>query len=130
MLAVSAFVVALGLSGMLLALMTSLNERRREMAILRSVGARPFHVFALIAGESVTLTLAGVFAGTGLLYGLLFFARPMILARFGLWIGISALSNYELMLISAVCLAGLLIGAIPAYRIYRYSLADGMTIRV
>ena len=44
--AVSGFVVIVGLSGMLIALMTSLNERRREMAILRSVGARPVHVFA------------------------------------------------------------------------------------
>ncbi|MCG8507768.1 MAG: ABC transporter permease, partial [Rhodospirillales bacterium] len=46
--AVSGFVVVVGLSGMLIALMTSLNERRREMAILRSVGARPLHVFSLI----------------------------------------------------------------------------------
>lgn len=130
LLAVSGFVVVIGLCGMLLALMTSLNERRREMAILRSVGARPFHVFALIAGESVMLTVAGIIGGMALLYGLLLVAQPMILSRFGLLIGIAGLSSYELTLISAVCLAGLLIGAIPAYRIYRYSLADGMTIRI
>ena len=130
LMAVSGFVVAIGLCGMLLALMTSLNERRREMAILRSVGARPLHVFALIAGESVMLTAAGIIGGVGLLYGLLLVARPIILSRFGLLIGVTGLSSYELMLISAVCLAGLLIGAIPAYRIYRYSLADGMTIRI
>jgi putative ABC transport system permease protein len=32
------------LIGMLTAIFTSLNERRREMAILRSVGARPWHI--------------------------------------------------------------------------------------
>jgi putative ABC transport system permease protein len=130
LLAVSGFVVAIGLCGMLIALMTSLNERRREMAILRSVGARPFHVFALIAGESVMLTVAGIIAGMGLLYGLLLVAQPLILSRFGLLIGIGGLSSYELILVSVVCLAGFLIGTIPAYRIYRYSLADGMTIRI
>lgn len=115
---------------MLIALMTSLNERRREMAILRSVGARPLHVFGLIAGESVMLTVTGTVTGLVLLYGFLLVAQPLILSRYGLLIGIRGLSSYELILISVVCLAGFLIGTIPAYRIYRYSLADGMTIRI
>jgi len=130
LLVVSCFVVVVGLSGMLIALMTSLNERRREMAILRSVGARPFDVFALIVGESAMLTLAGVAAGVAMLYGLLFVCQPLILSTFGLFIAISGLSSYELCLISIVCLAGLIIGIIPGYQIYRYSLADGMTIRL
>jgi len=115
---------------MLIALMTSLNERRREMAILRSVGARPLHVFSLIVGESALLTFVGVVAGVGLLYGLLFVSQSWILTRFGLFIAISGLSTYELIMIGLVCLAGCLIGTIPGYQIYRYSLADGMTIRI
>jgi putative ABC transport system permease protein len=130
LLAVSGFVVVVGLSGMLIALMTSLNERRREMAILRSVGARPLHVFSLILGESAMLTFAGVVTGIGLLYGLLLVSRPLIISRFGLFIGVGGLSIYELVLVGMVCLAGLIIGIIPGYRIYRYSLADGMTIRI
>ena len=128
--AVSGFVVIVGLSGMLIALMTSLNERRREMAILRSVGARPLHVFSLIVGESAMLTLTGVIAGVGLLYGLLFASQPLIITRFGLFITIGGLSTYELVLMGIVFLAGCLIGMIPGYQIYRYSLADGITIRL
>ena len=128
--AVSGFVVAVGLTGMLIALMTSLNERRREMAILRSVGARPLHVFSLIVGESALLTLTGVVIGISLLYGLLIVSQPLILTRFGLYIAINALSLYELWIIAIVCAAGIVIGLIPGYRIYRYSLADGMTIRI
>ena len=130
LLAVSGFVVVVGLSGMLIALMTSLNERRREMAILRSVGARPLHVFSLIVGESALLTIMGVATGIGLLYGLLVVSQPLILSRFGIFIEISAISSYELWLILIVCSAGIVIGLIPGYRIYRYSLADGMTIRI
>lgn len=127
---VSALAVVVGLSGMLVALMTSLNERRREMAILRSVGARPLHVFALILGESALLTLAGVILGVGLLYGLLLAGKPLILNKFGLFIAIGGLSSYEVMLTGIVCLAGSLVGIIPGIQIYRYSLADGMTIRI
>lgn len=130
LLAVSGLVVVVGLSGMLIALMTSLNERRREMAILRSVGARPLHVFSLIIGESAILTMAGVVIGIVLLYVLLLVGRPVISSGFGLFIAIGGLSKYELLLIGMVCLAGFLIGLIPAYRIYRYSLADGMSIRI
>jgi putative ABC transport system permease protein len=130
LLTVSGFVVVVGLSGMLIALMTSLNERRREMAILRSVGARPLHVFSLLVGESALLTLTGVTIGSGLLYGLLIVSQPLIMSRFGIFIEISALSPYELLLIIIVCLAGIVIGLIPGYRIYRFSLADGMTIRI
>jgi len=130
LLAVSGFVVIVGLSGMLIALMTSLNERRREMAILRSVGARPLHIFSLIVGESAILTLVGVVTGIGLLYLVLIIAQPLILSKFGLFIAIGGLTSYELILMVVVCVAGFFIGIIPGYRIYRYSLADGMTIRV
>lgn len=130
LLVVSGFVVLVGLSGMLIALMTSLNERRREMAILRSVGARPWHVFTLIVGESAMLTITGVAVGIGILYGLLVVSQNFILSKFGIFIAISGLSTYELVLTFIICLAGIIIGIIPGYRIYRYSLADGMTIRI
>ena len=130
LLIVSSAVIAVGLSGMLIALMTSINERRREMAILRSVGARPMHVFTLIVGESAMLTFAGIGLGVVLLYVLLIACQPLFLSRFGIHIAISGLSPYELTLMAFIGLAGIVIGIIPGYRTYRYSLADGMTIRL
>jgi putative ABC transport system permease protein len=130
LLIISAFVVVVGLFGMLTALLTSLNERRREMAILRSVGARPGHVFALIMGEAGFLTLLGVFLGMALLYLLLLAGQPIIESRFGIFIEIGGLSPYEWILLSAVVGAGFLVGSIPSYRAYRLSLADGLSVRV
>jgi hypothetical protein len=52
---------------------------------------------------------------------MLLLSQPLILKRFAIFIAISALSPYEL---------GIIIGLLPGYRIYRYSLADGMTIRI
>lgn len=130
LLVVSGCVVVVGLFGMLTALLTSLNERRREMAILRSVGARPLHVFALIMGEAFVLTLAGVALGVALLYALLAGVQPWLESRFGLFIALGLPSRSELLLLGAVVLAGAVVGAIPAYRAYRLSLSDGLSIRV
>lgn len=130
LLIVSAFVVVVGLFGMLTALLTSLNERRREMAILRSVGARPGHIFVLIMGEAATLTLAGIILGLGLLYGLLLIARPIIEARYGIYIALGGLTPHELLLLGIVLLAGFVVGLLPSYRAYRLSLADGLAIRI
>ena len=115
---------------MLTALLTSLNERRREMAILRSVGARPGHIFALIMGEAVALTLAGILLGLGLLYGLLSIARPIIEARYGIYIELGGLTPHELLLLGIVLLAGFVVGMLPSYRAYKLSLADGLSIRI
>jgi putative ABC transport system permease protein len=128
--AVSGLVVVVGLAGMLVALLTSLSERRREMAILRSVGARPMHVFALILGEAAFLTAAGIALGVAALYIGLLAGQPWLESRLGLFIAVGRPSAYEFGLMVLVGTAGLLIGLIPAYRIYRYSLADGMTLRL
>lgn len=130
LLVVSGFVVVVGLFGMLTALLAGLNERRREMAILRSVGARPMHVFALIGGEALLLTVLGALLGLLLLLVLLWFAQPFIASRFGLFIAVAGLSQHELQLLAAVLAAGLLAGVVPAYRAYRLSLADGLSPRL
>lgn len=130
LLIVSGFVVVVGLFGMLTAVLTSLNERRREMAILRSVGARPGHVFTLIMGEAGVLTLLGVVLGYTLLHALLLVAQPILENQFGISIALGAPSLYELTLLGIISSCGFLVGAIPGYRAYKLSLADGLSIRV
>lgn len=127
--AVSALVVLVGLTGMLVALLTSLNERRREMAILRAVGARPRHVFALILGEAAFITAAGVLLGVLALYAGLWLGGPWLETRVGLFIPWRWPSPHEITLMITVAIAGVLVGLIPAYGSYRHSLADGMTLR-
>ena len=127
---VSGFVVAVGLFSMLIILMTSLNERRREMAILRSVGARPAHVFVLIMGEAVFLTLLAIGLGVAMVYGLMVLMQPWLESMYGLYVVITWPSVTELMLLAMIATCGFIVGLIPGIRIYRYSLTDGMTIRI
>lgn len=124
------FVVAVGLMGMLVSVYTSLNERRREMAILRAVGSGPSRVVSLLVLESGLLSLAGCILGTGLIYMGLFIAQPMVERHFGLYVPIQALSWLEYTYLAAVVAAGFAIGLAPALKAYRNTLADGLSVRV
>ncbi len=127
---VSLFVALTGLIGMLTAILTSLNERRREMAILRSVGARPWHIAALLIIEAFGLTLAGVLLGLVLLYVGIAAAQSPLQSLYGLYLPLAWPSTYEWSLLGAILLAALLMGSVPAWRAYRQSLADGLSIRL
>jgi putative ABC transport system permease protein len=127
---VAAFVVLAGLLGMLTAILTSLNERRREMAVLRSVGARPRHIFALLIAEAGLLATLGVAAGIGLTYLLLFVGRPLLEKRSGIFVTVTGLSQTDIAILGGIIIAALLIGLLPAFRAYRNALSDGLQVRV
>ncbi|MDX5374150.1 MAG: ABC transporter permease, partial [Pseudomonadaceae bacterium] len=127
---VSLFVVLTGLIGMLTAILTSLNERRREMAILRSVGARPWHIAGLLVLEALALALAGAALGLALLYGGIAASQGWVQAQYGLYLPLALPSAYEWSLLGAILGAALLMGGVPAWRAYRQSLADGLSIRL
>ena len=129
LLAISVMVVGTGLLGMMTVSLAALNERRREMAILRSVGARPAHIFGLLVLESGILALAGALAGLAMLYALLGVLQPFIQASFGLHLTIDAPSLWQWTVLGLVVLAGCLAGIIPATRAYRNALADGLIVQ-
>ncbi|MGD9669375.1 MAG: ABC transporter permease [Hyphomicrobiaceae bacterium] len=126
---VSAMVIATALLGMVTSILTTLNERRREMAILRSVGARPATILGLLTTEAVVLTLLGIVLGVLLFYVALAVLQPVIDRHYGLQLSIAPLPPDQWLTLGAILLAGLLAGLIPALRAYRLSVADGMTVR-
>jgi putative ABC transport system permease protein len=126
---VSAMVVATALLGMVTMILTTLNERRREMAIQRSVGARPRTILGLLMAEAGVLTVAGIVLGFIFLYGTLLILRPYIDSSYGLQLTIDPPQPREFGTLAAIVIAGIVAGLLPALRAYRLSLADGMTIR-
>ena len=121
--------VIAGLS-ILISIYTSLNERRREVAILRSLGVGRSKIGLLLMWESGLLVLLGCVFGVGLLYGFLYFARPLLEQNFSLYFPIEGLSLFELISLAVIILFGFLIGLIPAWKAYQNSLHDGLTLKV
>ncbi len=130
LLIISSLVVIASLIGMLTVSLAGLNERRREIAILRSVGAGHWHIIGLLISESTLLTGLGVISGTALVYLLLLILQPTIEQIYGLQIAITMPGSRELAMLSLVMIAGFLVSLIPAYRAYRNSLLDGLSTRI
>lgn len=127
---VSAMVVITALIGMMAMMFASLNERRRELAIWRAMGARPGTIFGLLITEALLMAVVAVVLGVVLLYGALFLARPYIDTAYGLWLPIELPGINELYLLLGVIGAAALVSLFPAFRAYRMSLADGMMVRI
>ena len=129
LLIVSAAVVFAGLLAMLIALWSSLEQRRREMAILRALGARASTVFGLLMLESAVMTLLGLVLGLVLLFACLALAGPTLASSYGLYLEDARLSIRSLQLLGLIFLASLLISALPAFVAYRKALSDALAIR-
>ena len=126
---IAIFAVAIGLTGMLVALYSSLEARRREMAILRAVGAGPRMIISLLVLESGLLALLGCVIGVATVYLGLFVAQGPIEQRFGLHLALHPLRSMEWTYLTVVMGAGVVIGFVPAWKAYRTSLVDGLSPR-
>lgn len=126
LLGVAVMTVVTGMIGMVVGLFSTLNERRREMAVLRAVGARPLDIFALLVMESSLIGLVGGVVGYLLLTVLLLLANPILAAAYGLTFSAGLPAPRELLLLGAVLVLAILTGALPAWRAYRMSLHDGL----
>lgn len=127
--AVSAMVVITALIGMMATIFSSLNERRREMAIFRVMGARPRVIVTLLLLEAMLMAGIGAILGLLLVYLGLFIAQPIVDSAYGIWLPITPPGPREALIVLAVVVAGAIVSMIPAWRAYRLSLADGMTVK-
>lgn len=130
LLIISMLVLMVTFAGILTTLMTSLQERHREMAVLRSVGANASQVFRLILAESIGVTGLGIVLGCGLLFALFFVLKPFLATQFGLLFTIEMFRPSEILLLTIIWIGGAITGFWPAYRSYKTSLAEGLIIRV
>ena len=130
LLLMSALVACVSLIGLVAVVLAGLNERRRELAILRAVGAGPRHVFALLALEGALLTLGGVLLGAAALWATIALGGPVLQAHTGITLNWGAPSASQWQLAGALLIVGGLASLVPGWRAYRWSLADGLVARV
>ncbi|MEZ5651672.1 MAG: ABC transporter permease [Burkholderiaceae bacterium] len=127
---VSWLVVGTAVASLLIVIISAMQARRREMAVLRAVGATPWHLSGLLLSEAVALTGAGIVLGVGFLTVATLGLRPIVAARYGIELPIAMPTGSDLGLLAIVLAAALLAGAIPAWMAVRQSLADGLSVRL
>lgn len=127
---VTVCVLVTGIFSMLAALFTSLNERRRELAVFRSLGMGRWRIAALLVLEAQFCTLAGVVAGVLLAASTLGVCRSFLERQFGILIVFEAPTLVTAGYLAATLLAGTIAGMVPAWTVYRQSLSDGLSVRV
>jgi putative ABC transport system permease protein len=130
LLGMSALVAVVSLVGLVAVVLAGLGERRRELAVLRAVGASPRHVLWLLAAEGAGVTLLGAAIGTlatGLFIAL---ATPWLQAQFGITLSADPPSAAQWGLLAAIVVAGFVASLLPGWRAYRLSLADGLSPKV
>lgn len=130
LLAIATFVVVAGILGMVATLLTGLEERRREMAILRAVGARPWHVFVLFLLEAGLIGVTGAVAGFAGIEAVLWLGADAIGRHAGIHLALVAPGAREAAILAAVVAASLAAGLLPAWQACRRSLADGLSVRL
>lgn len=130
LLLMSGLVALVSMAGLMAVVLAGLNERRRELAVLRSVGASPWHVLALLAFEGLWVTVAGMVLGVLALAGLTWAAAPWLQSAFGLTLQLAAPTALQGALLGGLLATGLLASVLPGWRAYRLSLSDGLSPRI
>ena len=123
-------VLLVGLLGMMVSIFNTLEARRREVAILRAIGASVGTIFVLLISESFILSFIGCVCGILICYMSLIFAQPFILHYFGVHISFVAMQIYEYLYLLILLVFSCFLGMVPAYQAYKNSLSDGLSLRV
>ena len=130
LLGISFVVILTTLMGMAAIVLSSLNERRREMAIWRAMGASPKIVIGLLMLEALIISCASIFLSTFLLFILLYFLQPWIDTTYGILVNVEMLSLSDIYIFILFIFAAMFVSLIPALRAYWFSINDGMTVKI
>lgn len=104
----------------------SMADRKREIAIMRALGARRGTVFSIIVAEAVLLCVLGWIMGTALGHALVFLAAPIVEARSDVLINPWSFEREELLLLPVILVLSILVGLLPGLTAYRVDVARGL----
>ena len=130
LLGISVTVIFTTLIGMTAIIFSSLNERRREMAIWRAMGASPKVVIGLLMLEAFIISVMSIIVSTVMLFLTLYILQPWIDNTYGILVNIEMLSFKDIYIFMLFIIAASLVSLIPAIRAYWFSINDGMTIKI
>ena len=126
LLGISLVVLVSGLLGVFTTLLSTLNHRRQEIAVLRSLGANSRHILALFAFESFLVSFLGCVLGVIFVYLALGLLGPFVAANYAVSLSLVFLDSFQLGILALALGVCLLLSLVPGYLAYRKSLQDGL----
>jgi putative ABC transport system permease protein len=112
--------------GIFVSIYNSMSDRKREIAIMRALGAQRRTVFAIILAESILLCFGGGIVGILLGHGLVFGAAPIVQQQTGILISPFAFEPIELVLLPALIALASVVGVVPGLAAYRTDVARAL----
>ncbi len=113
--------------GIFVSIYNSMSDRRREIGIMRALGAGRMHVFGIVLAESALLCVGGGVVGWLVGHGLAIAASPWVIRQTGLLINPWALNSWEVILFPVLVGLAALVGFLPAMTAYRTNVADALS---
>src|SRR5262249_51879857 len=113
--------------GIFVSIYNSMADRKREIAIMRALGARRRSVFSIIIAEAVLLCAGGGLAGLVLGHGLVFIAGPIVEARSDILIDPWFFETQEIVILPALLVLAVIVGLVPGLTAYRADVAKGLS---
>ncbi len=127
LLALSVLIVIVAGIGIMVSIYNSMSDRRRDIAVMRSLGARRSTVLSVILLESILLSLGGGVVGWLVGHGLIAAAGPWVLKHTGFAMTAWQFSTWEPALIPGLVLLASLVGYLPAMAAYRTDVAKALS---
>jgi len=125
----SLLVAVTSVAGLVSVILAGLNERRRELAMLRSVGAGPRRIVSLLLMEGATLVGCGMAIGAIAYLMSMVLLRGWVQARTGVDLQPWRFSAGQAYWLAALAALGVVASLLPAWRAYRIALTDGLAQR-
>ncbi len=122
---ITIIVMAIAFIGLLLSLFMALEQRQKELSILRVMGAHPRSLFALVMIESLLITLTACVLGIVLMLLCSWPINYLIEQHTGILIPFHELGVQDYYLVLGIISSGLLISMVPAYLSYRHGITKG-----
>lgn len=113
--------------GVLVAIYNSMNDRRRDIAVMRALGARRETVTWVILLESLLIAVIGGTAGWLLAHVSIWAAGGPIEDRTGVQVGVLTTSYYEIFILPLVLILALVAGFLPAWFAYRTDVGSNLS---
>ena len=123
------FIIIIALLGMIAMTIAGLSSRRREMAILRSVGASPVNIVSLLLVESIIISIVSCIVGYILMVVIFSLGKDYLQNNYGIFIDSFSIKNYDLQIVITIVFAALIATIVPAIQIYKNTVRDGLSVK-